>query len=632
MSGRERRNDRSDGDEGATGDLGLGLSVEANDDERSLFERVADDPRPAAVWAVGIFALVAVEFGALASGLTDPVPWDVLYVEPTKWAVGENATRNATIAIAQGPQQVAAASPEVSMAVSTIRTLAVVVAVSATIAGAVALAQAALRADGRAGAVGGLLALTAVGVAVSRGAPLSTAATGVFLIGGLALLGVGVSRGRGPTVAVGAVVTLVGLVGLNGVVGGFPTLLTRELIPNQGYQVPGEGWQGTFLGLSPAVAWAIRFSLVYVYAAVFLWWCWRGYRTFRRHYRVADWTPRDDIVDRFSTHYWGLFGLFVVFAFVVFALFAPTVGPATMDANLANPYSNYINYYDGQAGEVANVTVGQANLGASSAGNPDRNVGPMQYDEFGRFHPFGTLVSGKDLFVFMAGGARVSLFIGIVSIGIGGGIALALALVTAYYKGLADLIVVVTSDAVQSLPRLLLVILLSVVFANHWLSTVYSGGLLLALIFAATSWPFLWRAVRGPAFQVSEEEWIDAARSFGQRPATTMRKHMAPYILGYMLVYGSLTLGGVIIATAALSFLGLGVSPPTPEWGRAVNLGRSYIATVSWHISTIPGLLVVFVVTGFNAFGDGIRDAIDPQSAGGGGDATDEAAAAGGGG
>jgi peptide/nickel transport system permease protein len=89
---------------------------------------------------------------------------------------------------------------------------------------------------------------------------------------------------------------------------------------------------------------------------------------------------------------------------------------------------------------------------------------------------------------------------------------------------------------------------------------------------------------------------------------------MLPYILGYVLVYGSMTLGGAIIAIAGLSFLGLGVSAPTPEWGRAVNAGQEYVGTVSWHISFIPGALITLVVTGFNALGDGIRDAIDPQS------------------
>jgi peptide/nickel transport system permease protein len=95
---------------------------------------------------------------------------------------------------------------------------------------------------------------------------------------------------------------------------------------------------------------------------------------------------------------------------------------------------------------------------------------------------------------------------------------------------------------------------------------------------------------------------------------------MLPYVTGYILIYGSMTLGGVIIGIAGLSFLGLGVAPPTPEWGRAVKLGQDYVNTGSWHISLIPGVLVTLVVIGFNALGDGIRDAIDPQSdtAGGG--------------
>jgi peptide/nickel transport system permease protein len=105
---------------------------------------------------------------------------------------------------------------------------------------------------------------------------------------------------------------------------------------------------------------------------------------------------------------------------------------------------------------------------------------------------------------------------------------------------------------------------------------------------------------------------------------------MAPYILGYLLVYASMTLGGIIVAVAGLSFLGLGINPPTPEWGRAVNIGQSYVTTASWHISFIPGVMIVLVVTAFNALGDGIRDAIDPQSEGGESDGAEVAASGGG--
>jgi peptide/nickel transport system permease protein len=396
-----------------------------------------------------------------------------------------------------------------------------------------------------------------------------------------------------------------------------PTLLSRERIPNAGYY-NGKQWVNTFVGLEPRDAWLVRVTLVYAYAAAVVAWCWTGYRWFRRHYRPADWTPRDDIIDRFRSHRWGQFGLVVVFLFLVLAAFAPTLGTTTVEQNIANPFGHQIQYYNAEAGGVETTTVGTANRATQSRGIPDRNVGPLSYDQYGRYHPFGTLPSGKDLFTFLAAGARVSLIIGLLAIGLAGGIAVGFALLSAYYKGAVDLVFVVSSDSVASLPQLLLMLLLSVLLADTWLGQLYSGGIVLALIYGATSWPFLWRALRGPALQVSGEAWIDAARSYGQRPAATMRRHMFPYVTGYLLVYGSMSLGGAIIAIAGLSFLGLGISPPTPEWGRAVNAGQQYVASPSWHISLVPGLLITLVVTGFNALGDGIRDAIDPQSDGGG--------------
>ncbi|MFC4552154.1 MULTISPECIES: ABC transporter permease [Halorussus] len=428
---------------------------------------------------------------------------------------------------------------------------------------------------------------------------------------------------------IGAVINFV--TGLFGTPVEIPTLLSRELIPNNGYWLPDSGWHETFLGLPAAYVWAIRVVLVYAYAFVWMVWLWKGYLIFRENYRYADWTPRDDMVDRLRGHRWGQFGAIIVFAFVVMAVFAPALGPTTVERTIQDPYSHYLHYYDEEAGELKNVTVGTANLGARSQGTPSRNVGPMTYDEFNRFHPFGTMPTGKDMFTFMMAGARVSLFIGVVSIGVSGLIAVSFALLTAYFKGLVDLAVVIAGDSIMSLPRLLFVMLLSVVLGGTWISKMYNGGFLLAVIFAATGWPFLWRAVRGPAMQVAEQEWIDAAKSFGQRPSVTMRKHMAPYILGYLLVYASMSLGGIIIAVAGLSFLGLGVQAPTPEWGRAVNVGQGYVTTASWHISFIPGVMIVLVVTAFNALGDGIRDAIDPQSESGEGEGTEAAAAAGGG-
>lgn len=404
-----------------------------------------------------------------------------------------------------------------------------------------------------------------------------------------------------------------------------PRLLSREHVPNQGYETP-DGWEGTFLGLPPAYAWALRVVLVYAYAFFFMYWVWRGYIVFREHYRYANWTPTDDMIDRLRGHRWGQFGLVVVAMFVVLAVFAPTLGPTTVEANIANPYSNTIQYYEN--GEVLETSVGTANLASQSQGD-SQNFGIGSYDDYGRFHPVGTLDTGKDLFTFLAAGARISLFIGLVAIALSGGIALALSLITAYYKGVIDLVAVLASDSFMAMPRLIVLIMLDVVLSNHWIASLYSGGVLLALLFGLWGWPGLWRAIRGPALQVVENEWIDAAESFGQQPFVLMRKHVAPYVIGYLLIYASMSIGGIMIGTAGLSYLGLGVTAPTPEWGRAVASGQSYVTSASWHISIIPGLAITLVVVGFNALGDGIRDAIDPKSEGA---TADEAAAAAGGG
>jgi len=394
-----------------------------------------------------------------------------------------------------------------------------------------------------------------------------------------------------------------------------PTLLSRDVIPNQGWQTGPTGpWEGTFLGLQPAYAWAVRTLMIVAYTIVMAYWLFRAWLVFRKHYRAADWTPRDDIVDRLRGHRWAEFGIVVLLLFLTMALFAPALGTASVDQNVMNSYSYDIKYFDQEAGEVATINAGKANFNSKSKGAGEENVAPMTYDDFGRFHPFGTNKPGRDLFTILMHGARNALIVAAMGIGLAATIATILALISAFYGGTIDLVILTTADGVMSIPQLLLLILATSLFNGHWLDKILDGGFLIGVVFALSGWPFLWRAIRGPAFQTAQEEWIDAAKSYGQKPRNIMQKHILPYVTGYMLIYASMSFGSVVILLAALSFLNVGINPPTPSWGRMVAQGQPYVSTPSWHISMIPGLLIVFVVTGLNALGDGIRDAIDPES------------------
>jgi peptide/nickel transport system permease protein len=540
-----------------------------------LRTRVLDHPGPALVWTLGVCVLVGLELGRLASGLV---------------TVGDVLVAAVTTGYGTVTDLLAAGGPT---AVLTWVGVALVLAIVGLAIATWTRATVVLRVTER--------------IPLRPQRLLDGLAFGLLVgvVGWLAVqFGVVDLLARPGGVVRGALTWI----------GDLPTLTARETMPNQGYQTPDGTWHGTFLGLSPALAWALRVLVVHVYVAVWLAWLWTGYQWYREQYRLADWTPRDDVVRRLRYHRWGQFGLIIVLLFLIMAVFAPTLGTTTAEQNLYAPFSNSITYYDADLSQTTETLVGNANLETRSQGYAEENVGPLSYDRFDRFHPFGTLTNGKDLLTFLVHGARVSLLIGLLSVGTSAVLATVFALVSAYYRGLADLVLVVTGDTIMGVPRLLLLILLTVLLGDTWLGSLYSGGILLGLLLAATGWPFLWRAFRGPTLQIAEEDWVDAARSYGQSATGIMRLHMLPYLLGYLLIYSSLVLGGVILAVAGLSFLGLGITSPTPEWGRAVDLGREYVATTSWHISLIPGAMVTLVVMGFNAVGDALRDAVDPQS------------------
>jgi len=560
-------------------------------DDRPLSARVAETPRPAAIWLLGAAALLAVELGDIAGAV----------LSLGGMAVGAVAfSYSGTLSVATGGGTV----------------------------GLVALA----------GVVVGFF-VVGLGVAtwtrvraLDRVTDRFSFRTRQLLDGVVFGAAVALATWVGVTAGVVEVLAAVGGVvqGLFRAVADLPTLTARETIPNRGYQTPDGTWHGTFLGLAPAYAWAVRVVVVYGYVAVALVWTWMGYLWYRAHYRRVDWTPRDDVVRRLRSHRWGQFGMVVTFLFLTLAVFAPSLATTTAQQNLYEPFSHSVTHYDAATDSVRETLVGTANLQTQSEGYAGANFGPMSYDQYDRFHPAGTLTNGKDLWTFLAYGARVSLVIGLLSIGVSAVLATVFSLFSAYYRGLVDLVLVVVGDTIMGVPRLLMLILLTVILSDTWIAGLYNGGILLALILAGTGWPFLWRSFRGPTLQIAEEEWVDAARSYGQSATGIMRLHMLPYLVGYLLIYSSLILGGVILAVAGLSFLGFGITAPTPEWGRAVNLGREYVASASWHISLIPGVMITLVVMGFNAMGDALRDAVDPKSDDGSASST-EADARGGG-
>jgi len=554
-------------------------------DDTSLRDRIAANPRPATIWTAGLAVLVLLELGRFAGAALNFGGILELFVGATFGTaqfVGGNVSTTA-----------GGTAGAVAVVVSLVLVLAV-------LAGPVRTRLPFSPSEALALDVTPDRRLLADRLFVTAGLGVVTALLMLTPVGD----------------AVDAIIA--GVAGVLESMTSIPTITSREVISNQGHLTPGGGWDGTFLGLPPAQAWFIRVVIVYVYAFVLLYWLWRGYVTYRRHYREADWAPIDDSIDRLRGHPWGKAGLVIVIMFFVMAAWAPALGPVTAEENLYSPYQHEITYLNDE-GNVETTLHGTANIDSRS--NGASNVGPLSYDNYNRWAPFGTNSDGKDLFTFLVYGARTSLVIGLIATGLGAGIALALAMVTAYYRGLVDLVAVISSDSIQSVPFILLVLLLYVVLreAEHPIVSLYDGGILLALILAFTSWPGLWRAIRGPSLQIAQAEWIDAAKSFGQRPSVTMRKHMAPYVVIYLIIYASLVLGTIVITTAALSFLGLGINPPTPEWGRMIADGRSYVSTRSWHVATIPGIMIVLVVTGFNAFGDALRDALDVEADVGGG-------------
>ncbi len=219
-------------------------------------------------------------------------------------------------------------------------------------------------------------------------------------------------------------------------------------------------------------------------------------------------------------------------------------------------------------------------------------------------HPLGTDHFARDVLSRVLYGARISLAIGFVAMAIAIGIGTFLGATSGFLGGKWDGAIMRFVDMVISFPRLVLLITIIALFEP--------SIFLIIAVLGLTNWPGTTRIVRGEVLSLREREFVQAAEALGYSRARIVLRHLIPNAMAPVIVAATLGIGNVIVLEAGLSFLGLGVQPPTPSWGTMVADGRNYLLG-GWWISTFAGLSIVFTVLSFNLVGDGLRDALDPR-------------------
>jgi peptide/nickel transport system permease protein len=218
--------------------------------------------------------------------------------------------------------------------------------------------------------------------------------------------------------------------------------------------------------------------------------------------------------------------------------------------------------------------------------------------------PLGRDELGRDVLSRILYGARISLTIGVVAVGIGVLLGVPLGAVSGYFGGRVDLLVQRVVDVMLAFPGILLALVTVAVLGVGLYTAMVAIGVVSIPVYA--------RLVRGSVLTVKEWEFVDAARALGHRDLTILGRHIFPNCVGPVLVQSTLQIGSAVLTAAALGFLGLGAQPPTPEWGTMLSKGRDFLR-VAPHITAFPGVAIMLIVLGFNLLGDGLRDALDPR-------------------
>ena len=280
---------------------------------------------------------------------------------------------------------------------------------------------------------------------------------------------------------------------------------------------------------------------------------------------VADHSPlRAAVIDRWHSDPMFKIGVVLVAIVVIVAVFAPLIAP-----------------HDPRRGDLANSYLAPP----------------------GSKFLFGADAQGRDILSRLLYGARISLTVGLVSQSVAIALGLTMGLLAGYYRRSVDLIVMRLADITLAFPSLLLLIAVAAAIRPSLLVTF--------VVIGVVGWAGVARLVRAQILVLVRSEYVVAARALGARDRWIMRRHLVPNVGSAVVVTATLGIAGAIMAEAALSFLGLGVQPPTPSWGSMVAEGRTLIRVAPW-VSVAPGLAVGIAVLGFNLLGDGLREALDP--------------------